>query len=86
MAEPITIEVTGDNAFTVRQGDRFADGLCWDEMLAVVASVTMTAKTQVRLNDWLKTQEQHDRRAAFLENMRARRDSQPLVVEADKST
>jgi hypothetical protein len=36
----IAIEITADNDFTVREGDRSAEGLCWDEMLGQVTELT----------------------------------------------
>ena len=35
----ITIEI-GDRGYTVREGDRYADELCWDEMLGQVTELT----------------------------------------------
>lgn len=35
----ITIEVT-ERGYTVREGDRYADELCWDEMLGQVTELT----------------------------------------------
>ncbi|MFM0101958.1 hypothetical protein PQR01_00220 [Paraburkholderia rhynchosiae] len=36
----VTIEIDDGNNFTVREGERFADGLCWDEMLGTIAELT----------------------------------------------
>ena len=36
----ITIEID-EQGFTVREGDRYHDGLCWDEMLGTVARITL---------------------------------------------
>jgi hypothetical protein len=36
----ITICIDDKNDFTVHEGDRFADGLCWDEMLGTIAELT----------------------------------------------
>lgn len=35
----ITIEIT-DRGYTVREGDRYHDELCWDEMLGQVTELT----------------------------------------------
>lgn len=35
----ITIEID-EQGFTVREGDRYHDGLCWDEMLGQVTELT----------------------------------------------
>jgi hypothetical protein len=35
----ITIEVD-EQGFTVREDDRYQDGLCWDEMLGMVTELT----------------------------------------------
>lgn len=36
----ITIEIADGNDFTVREGSRYADRLCWDEMLGQIAQMT----------------------------------------------
>lgn len=36
----ITIECHDKNDFTVREGDRYVDRLCWEEMLGQVAEMT----------------------------------------------
>lgn len=38
--ETIFIEIHDGNTFTVRKGERWADHLCWDEMLGTVAELT----------------------------------------------
>ena len=48
------------NTFTVRQGQRYSDRLYWEEMLGLVAA--MTVPESPLCLQWLKTQEQHDRR------------------------
>jgi len=40
MMRQIIIDIDHDNSFTVREGDRFADGLGWDEMLGTIAELT----------------------------------------------
>lgn len=36
----ITIEITEDKGFIVREGDRYHDLMCWDEMLGQIATLT----------------------------------------------
>jgi hypothetical protein len=36
----ITIEIDEDKGYTVREGDRYHDQLCWDEMLGQIAQLT----------------------------------------------
>lgn len=40
MSRTITITVENDNYFKVQEGDKYIDGLCWDELLAQVATLT----------------------------------------------
>lgn len=51
----ITIEQT-PLGFTVRQGSRYADYLCFDEMMGLVAH--LTKPDFVPYDNWLKTKEQ----------------------------
>jgi hypothetical protein len=63
--EPISIEfITEDNkpadvwlGWLIRQGDKYADGLCYDEMLGLLAAMTMPNERQAL--SWLRTKEQH---------------------------
>jgi len=72
--ETITIEhdrnVEGhpNYAFTVRFGDRYADGLTFDEMLALV--VALTAPPVFKQLAWLKTKKQWDAQAKTLDAIR----------------
>jgi hypothetical protein len=69
----IEIEFTAEgkcrNSWTVRYGDRYADGLCYEEMLGLVASITMpeSFKDRNALN-WLKTEQGHKDWQERLEN------------------
>ena len=54
----ITIESNENNSFTVRQGDKYADGLTFEEMLGVVAHIAMPE--YVPYDNWLLTKEQHE--------------------------
>lgn len=70
---PIEIEIV-ERSFTVRQGDKFADELTFDEMLGLVACLTVPGDRKcVR---WMKTQAEHDAWLNRLKNMaeRARKD------------
>lgn len=53
--EPITIEQTS-LGFIVRQGDRYGDYLCFDEMMGLVAH--LTKPDFVPYANWMKTEEQ----------------------------
>lgn len=43
----ITIEID-EQGYTVREGDRYHDGLCWDEMLGQVTELTHPKLGQTR--------------------------------------
>lgn len=72
--ETITIEhdrnVAGhpNYAFTVRVGDRYADGITFDEMLALV--VALTAPPAFKHLDWLRTKKQWDAQEKTLDAIR----------------
>lgn len=66
---PITIELvenapSGRNGWTVKQGDKSADWLGYDEMLGLVAALTMPDERPAI--HWMKTKEQHD---AYIESI-----------------
>lgn len=56
--EPITIEYDEENGWVVRQGDRYADWMGWDEMMGLLAELTIP-KDFSRVKSWMKTEEQH---------------------------
>lgn len=61
--ERITIEF--DNGYTVRQGDRYCDGLCYEEALGLL--YYLLAKQQphdiaMHFESWMLTKEQWDAR------------------------
>lgn len=60
--------------YTVRRGNQFAEGLTFEEMLGLVASITMPPKRNCL--SWLKTQAQWDEQTKQLQAMRERRDSE----------
>jgi hypothetical protein len=45
------------SGWKVTYGDKYADGLCYDEMLGLVATITMPEDK--RNLQWLRTAEQH---------------------------
>ncbi|MDE7345398.1 MAG: hypothetical protein K2N48_01495 [Muribaculaceae bacterium] len=55
--EPITIEYNEDDGFIVRQGDRYADWMGWDEMLGLI--ISLTAPKNFSRRSWMMTEEQH---------------------------
>lgn len=61
--EKITIE-KDKHGFIVRQGDKYADWLCYDEMFGVVVSLIMKDDPSIisRYLGWMMTEEQHEKR------------------------
>ena len=51
----ITQEQSG---WKVQQGDKYADGLCYDEMMGVVSALTMPKQRPCL--SWMRTKEQHE--------------------------
>lgn len=54
----IIIEIDKDrkNSFTVRQGDKYSDGLTYEEMLGTISALTMP--TERPCIHWMRTKEQ----------------------------
>lgn len=67
------IEITFDEncstsaGWTVTQGDKYADHLAYEEMLGLVAAMTMPAEKRPCLQ-WLRTKEEHEE---WLNNIRS---------------
>lgn len=62
----ITIEVT-ERGYTVREGDRYHDELCWDEMLGQVTELTHPKLGETRYpmmteEQWTAWRERLDRK------------------------
>lgn len=79
MDNKIEIEVTtrdaGNMDYKVSHSGKFADGLTFDEMLGLVASLTMPESRRCLL--WMKTQEEWDDRERQLQAIRDKRDVHP---------
>lgn len=73
IATTLTIERTESNSFTIRQGDRYADQLGWDEAIGLVCAL-MVPHNPGNLA-WMKTAEQHQ---AFWDAMRLRQYRQDM--------
>jgi hypothetical protein len=59
----VSIEFNARNDFTVREGSRYQEGLCWDEMLGSIAELTHPKIGECRY-DLLTTEEWKARREA----------------------
>lgn len=55
--ENITITPNEDGTFEVRQGNKYCDSAGWDEMLALVSSLTMPEPRPCL--QWMRTDEDH---------------------------
>ena len=62
--EAITIEFCElTHVFTVRQGDKYADEIGYDEMIGLVTQLTMPEKRGLIV--WMRTKEEHQARHAL---------------------
>ena len=59
----ITLE---SNGWKVQQGDKYADTLCYEEMLGVLVSLTMPEQRPCL--QWMLTKEQHEAYMTYLKN------------------
>lgn len=55
--ERIIITQNESGTFNVKQGERWADNLYWDEMQGLIAAMTMPEQRQCL--QWLQTDKQH---------------------------
>lgn len=62
--ERIIITQNESGTFNVKQGERWADNLGWDEMQGLIAAMTMPE--QCRCLQWLRTDKQHAERKSNL--------------------
>lgn len=70
----ITIDFLAGGAFNVRDGDRYSEGLGFDEMLGTLASLAMPEHRPCL--QWLQTKEQHDARSRHFKELREKRQQQ----------
>lgn len=47
-----------ESGFTVRQGDKYVDYMGWDEMMGLIAAMTMPKDFSQNRLYWMRTQEQ----------------------------
>lgn len=76
--EPIIIEHT-EHGFTVRQGDRYADGIAFDEMLGLVIHLTMP--DQLPYDRWMKTYAEHSEWYKYLYSLNPNNRKEQLLLE-----
>lgn len=57
--EPITIEYNKGDGFIVRQGAKYADFMCWDEMMGLLTTLTLPDDFKYYRQNWMKTEAQH---------------------------
>lgn len=59
MGDCIKIIHNENNSFTVSYKDKYADELCWEEMLGLIASLTISSNKPCQ--QWLRTDEEHEK-------------------------
>ena len=57
MEDYIKIIHNENSSFTVYYKDKYADELCWEEMLGLIASLTISGDRPYQ--QWLRTEEEH---------------------------
>ena len=53
----IMISAMQDGTFTVKQGDKYAEFVTYDEMLGLISQLTMPEERHCKA--WMRTQEEH---------------------------
>lgn len=71
VGDVITIKRLAGGSFRVEDGPRYNEGLTFDEMLGVIASLTMPERRPCL--QWMQTKEQHDAYEAHLIQLREKR-------------
>lgn len=56
--EAITITFDEQSGWKVQQGEKWADTLCYDEMMGLVSALTMPNKRPCL--QWMRTKEEHE--------------------------
>lgn len=74
----ITIVVKGGNHFDVHEGERYADHLCWEEMLGQIATITHPMIDAPRFR--MTTPEEEFARRERWAGVSARRDEERAFV------
>lgn len=77
--EPITIEYDKDDGFIVRQGDRYADWMGWDEMLGLI--ISLTAPENFSRTSWMMTEEQHRKAHYWRYRDKEEKTKETLLIE-----
>lgn len=59
---PITIEFNEEKGYTVRQGNKYSDMMCFDEMLGLIATLTLEEDNNPQRvhRVWMRTKEEHE--------------------------
>lgn len=66
--KPITIELSETDGYIVRQGDQYANKMCWDEMIGLLISLSMPLDNRPCLQ-WMRTHEQHESQTRFIKEL-----------------
>lgn len=76
--EPITIERT-EHGFTVTQGDRYADGVSFGEMLELI--VHLAKPDQLLCGSWMRTYVEHSEWYKYLYHLNPANRKEQLLLE-----
>lgn len=76
---PITIELDKKNGFLVRQGDKYADCLCWDEMMGLVTELSIPR--DFSRTRWMMTKEKHEVAEPWLRKDREDKPKEILLLK-----
>ena len=79
---PITIEFNEKDGFIVRQGEKYADWMGWDEMLGLV--ISLTAPKTFNRASWMMTEEQHRKVHHWRYRDKEERPKEQLLLEMKK--
>lgn len=83
--EPITIKKNERGGFDVFQGDRYSDGLAYEEMIGVVIALTQAEQYLDRFRHWVRTEEEWRRTHPWMFREEDKPKETLLLKEADEN-
>ncbi len=79
--ETIIIEREERGSFTVRQGDRYSDGVAYEEMLGIVIALTQAEQYLDRFRNWMLTEEEWRQRHPWMFRDREEKPKETKLLE-----
>lgn len=79
--EPITIKRNEQGGFDVFQGDKYSDGLAYEEMIGVVIALTHAEQYVDRFHYWMRTEDEWRRISPWRFRHKEEKPKETLLIE-----